>query len=259
MFRVADDPTAYRIIRRLTDPDFWTSAGLRTASRMDSRYSPSQDVGLVGGVWPGMTWWFAFAAARYYPELMVRALRIAFEHYSRHPRVYNTVPGQFSEWFDGESLINRGMRLSPWEPPRFLWAAVEGVAGLMVGPGLPCLNPLRPADWHWTAMRKFWYHGEQVSFFTIRHQSQTWAYTTVEFQHSCACESVLFEQDVTDAVRVDHSDLHVVALRVADRTIVAIGSCRDESIATPIDLGALVASARGLRYSATQQRARPVG
>ncbi|MFW6039002.1 MAG: MGH1-like glycoside hydrolase domain-containing protein [bacterium] len=240
LFRVADDATAYRIIRRLDSPDFWSAAGLRTASRLDPRYEPTSDVGLVGGAWPGMTWWFAFAAARYHPDLMVRALRSSFEHYNRHPRVYHTVPGQFSEWFDGESLINRGMRLSPWEPPRFLWAAVEGVAGLMIGPGLPCLNPLRPADWLWTAVRRLWYHGQQVSFFTTRQNGRTMAYSTIELRPGCACEVELFDADVTDAARVGHSGLHVIALCDTQRTVIAIGSCRDEAIATPIDLGELL-------------------
>ncbi|MDP6108180.1 MAG: hypothetical protein QGI33_07085, partial [Candidatus Brocadiia bacterium] len=73
---------------------------------------------------------------------MVEALHASFEHYNLNPRVFNTVPGQFSEWFDGESLVNRGMRLSPWEPPRFLWAAIEGVCGMMLNPGPPGINPL---------------------------------------------------------------------------------------------------------------------
>jgi len=113
LFRIAPEDVAFRVIRRLNSPDFWTSAGLRTASRLDPLYDPARYVGLLGGVWPGATWWYAFAAARYHPEFMVRALHASFEHYNRHPRVFGTVPGQFSEWFDGESLINRGMRLSP--------------------------------------------------------------------------------------------------------------------------------------------------
>jgi len=32
----------------------------------------------------------------------------------------NTVPGQFSEWLHGETLVNQGMMLSPWFPPRYL-------------------------------------------------------------------------------------------------------------------------------------------
>ena len=126
IMRACSEETGFRIISRLNSPDFWTPAGLRTVSRLDPRFDPSAHSGLMGGVWPGLTWWYAFGAARYHPHSMVRALRSSFEHYGVDPQRYNTVPGQFSEWFDGESLANRGMRLSPWEPPRFLWAAVEG-------------------------------------------------------------------------------------------------------------------------------------
>ncbi len=72
MFEVCDEETGYRIISRLNSPDFWTPAGLRTASRNDPHYDPAGNVGLFGGVWPGLTWWYAFAAARYHPEFMVR-------------------------------------------------------------------------------------------------------------------------------------------------------------------------------------------
>src|SRR4029077_3551948 len=85
MCRVCDDETGYRIISRLNAPDFWTTAGLRTISRDDPLYEPTIFTGLLGGVWPGLTWWYAFAAARYHPEFMVRALRSSFEHYATDP------------------------------------------------------------------------------------------------------------------------------------------------------------------------------
>ena len=73
LFRVCDDEVGFHIISRLNAPDFWTPAGLRTASRLDARYDPSRYAGLLGGVWPGLTWWYAFAAQRYQPGVMVRA------------------------------------------------------------------------------------------------------------------------------------------------------------------------------------------
>ncbi|MBV8149348.1 MAG: hypothetical protein JO092_09680, partial [Candidatus Eremiobacteraeota bacterium] len=161
MFRVCDEETSFRIISRLNSSDFWTEAGLRTVSELDPRYDANAFSGLLGGVWPGLTWWYAFAAARYHPEFMVIGLRASFEHYARDPRLHNTVPGQFSEWFDGDSLSNRGMRLSPWEPPRFLWAAIEGVCGLTLTGDRPQINPLIPPNWKWVALRRLPYHGEE--------------------------------------------------------------------------------------------------
>ncbi|MBV8223255.1 MAG: hypothetical protein JO293_07825, partial [Candidatus Eremiobacteraeota bacterium] len=81
MFRVCDEETGFRVISRLNSPDFWTKAGLRTISRDDPLYDPSGNFGLLGGVWPGLSWWYAFAAARYYPDVMVTALRSSTVHY----------------------------------------------------------------------------------------------------------------------------------------------------------------------------------
>lgn len=87
MFEVAPEEVAFRIITRLNLPDFWTPAGIRTISQMSPDYDPYRQWGLMGGVWPGVTWWYAFAAAKYHPEFMVQTLRMSFEHYARITRV----------------------------------------------------------------------------------------------------------------------------------------------------------------------------
>ncbi len=137
MFGVADDETAARIVSRLSSEDFWTEAGIRTVPRDAPTYGPTHGYGLLGGVWVGVTFWYAFAAARFNPDFMAHALATSFRNYSRDPRRNNTVPGQFSEWLHGETLVNQGMMLSPWFPPRYLWAAIEGVAGLDLSGGTP--------------------------------------------------------------------------------------------------------------------------
>ncbi len=243
LFRVAPDEVAFRIIRRLNSPDFWTPGGLRTCSRRDPLYDPAKYVGLRGGVWPGLTWWYAFAAARYHPEFMVRGMQAAYEHYIRHPRVYNTVPGQFSEWFDGESLINRGMRLSPWEPPRFLWAAVEGVCGLMLSPEEPGIRPLIPPDWLWCAAVNVPYHDNHVTAFAARMDGELAVYANRDFKEAGA--KLVLDEDATDRVSTGHAGLHPVALRGKDRLIVAIGSCRDKAITTPLRLADVVDAGAG--------------
>lgn len=238
LFRIADEDVAFRIIRRLNSPDFWTAGGLRTVSRADPLYDPARHVGLLGGVWPGVTWWYAFAAARYHPEFMVRALHASYEHYSRQPRVYNTVPGQFSEWFDGESLINRGMRLSPWEPPRFLWAAVEGICGIMVSPDEPGIRPLLPPDWKWAAAVGVCYHGRHVTAFAGRQRERIRVWANSDFKSTGPKD--VFSQDVTAHVHARHAGAHAVALRRGGRTVVAIGSCHDQALTTPVHLADLL-------------------
>jgi hypothetical protein len=238
MFRVCDDETGYRIISRLNSPDFWTEAGLRTASRNDPLYHPSEQNGLLGGVWPGLTWWYAFAAARYHPEFMVRALRSSFAHYASSPKVNNTTPGQFSEWFDGESLINRGMRLSPWEPPRFLWAAVEGICGLMLTPASASVSPVVPNRWRWVGVRRLQYHGSEITYFAVREGESFRIYGTGDITAGPAFES--FDEDVSDFVSVFSQAAVAIALRRNDRILVLVGNQSDATATVPLNIAKIV-------------------
>lgn len=238
MFRVCDEDTGYRIISRLNSKDFWTSAGLRTASRDDPLYEPSGSAGLLGGVWPGLTWWYAFAAARYHPEFMVRALRSSFEHYAASPATFNTVPGEFSEWFDGESLVNRGLRLSPWEPPRFLWAAIEGVCGLSVRPGNAVIEPLIPASWRWIGLRRLPYHGHELSYFATRQHGGIRVYATAEVE--CREELQCFEEDVTDKLVVMSDAAAAIALKRPGELLVLMGNISTQTTTAPVDVSGLI-------------------
>ncbi len=247
MFSACDEETSFRIISRLNSPDFWTSAGLRTASNLDPRYDPAAFSGLIGGVWPGLSWWYAFAAAPYHPEFMVKALRSSFEHYAEDPRRYNTVPGQFSEWFDGESLVNRGMRLSPWEPPRFLWAAIEGVCGLTLTGDVPQIQPLVPADWRWLALRRVPYHGEEVSYFAVRARGTFHIYTTCEIDtdqlHS------VYLTDASDNIPIFSRSARVIAFQREHETILLVGNVTTTSINVPVNLSSILATNSKYRIS----------
>ncbi len=235
MFRACDQETGFRIISRLNAPDFWTSAGLRTVSNNDPLYDPSQYWGLMGGVWPGLTWWYAFAAAQYHPNFMVRALRSSFEHYAANPKKNNTVPGQFSEWFDGESLTNKGMRLSPWEPPRFLWAAIEGVCGLMVTPERPGISPIIPARWSWVGLRRFPYHGTFHSYFAVRgNDERLRLYSTAPVQSDF--DVTVLDRDVTEDVERFSAYARIIALASESEIVVLVGNTTSETVPVPLDV-----------------------
>ncbi|MBV9973695.1 MAG: hypothetical protein JO135_10210, partial [Candidatus Eremiobacteraeota bacterium] len=146
---VAPPDRAARIISTLSEASFWTDAGIRTVPRDDLTYGPVNGYGLLGGVWVAVTFWFAFAAAKHDPAFMAHALATSFRHFSSDPRRNNTVPGQFSEWLHGEILVNQGMMLSPWDAPRYLWAAIEGAGGLSIYGPEAKINPSLAADWRW--------------------------------------------------------------------------------------------------------------
>ncbi len=168
MLGVADHQTAARIISRLSVPSFWTEAGLRTVPRDDIEYSPTRSWGLLGGVWVGVTFLYAFAAARFNPGFMAYALGTSFQHYSRDPGRNNTVPGQFSEWLHGETLANQGMMLSPWYPPRYVWAAIEGAGGLNLGGRQLACSPRLPPQWKWLGVRNLPFRGKRLTWFVAR-------------------------------------------------------------------------------------------
>jgi hypothetical protein len=153
LFGVANAEQRRSMLARLSEPDFVTPVGLRTISTADSWYFPSHGFGLLGGVWPDLTLWFAVALARNGSvdecAHWLEAVYGTMEEGARR----NTVPGQFAEWFDGGSLTNRGMYMSPWTGAKYLWAVAETVCGLdgYRTSGRPHLSPLLPAGWTWTA------------------------------------------------------------------------------------------------------------
>jgi hypothetical protein len=153
LFEVAPPEERRKILRRLLEADFVTPVGLRTISTADSWYFPSYGFGLLGGIWPDLTLWFAVALARngFSGEAAEWLEKVYAAMEAGSPR--NTVPGEFAEWFDGGSLTNRGMYLSPWTGAKYLWAVAETVCGLdgYRTSGRPYLAPIVPAGWQWTA------------------------------------------------------------------------------------------------------------
>ena len=240
IFRVATDEVSYRIISRLNSPDFWTPAGIRTVSRESPDYDPYGQWGLMGGVWPGVTWWYAFAAKAYHPEFMVRALRSSFEHYARDPKKNNTVPGQFSELVDGESLVNRGMRLSPWEPPRFLWAAVEGVCGVKLSTERIGLSPLLPRDWHWVGVRRLFYHGRELAFFAARQDDGFHVFGTADFETQEGYCKHHYREDISEQVHPLNALAHHIAFKRPGEIMICLASSSQQTMLVALRLnGAL--------------------
>ena len=95
LFRVAGIEQRRSILRRLLEADFVTPVGLRTISTADAWYFPSYGFGLLGGIWPDLTLWFAVALARdgFVDECthFLNAIYAAMEVGSAR----NTVPGEF--------------------------------------------------------------------------------------------------------------------------------------------------------------------
>jgi len=233
MFGVADRDTAARIISRLSVPEFWSDAGIHTVPRTSIMYGPTHGFGLLGGIWVGVTFWFAFAAAPFNPEFMAYALSTSFRHYSADPLRNNTVPGQFSEWLHGETLVNQGMMLSPWFPPRYVWAAIEGAGGLDMSGSKPNLVPRLARDWKWLAVRNLPLRGKDISWFAVRLEALA-VYTNYPFDS--APREQCYEEDISSALHVTGEEAGVVGLIRSDGAVILVGNTRDRTVTTALSL-----------------------
>jgi glycogen debranching enzyme len=226
MFRVADQDTSANIISRLSVPEFWKEPGIHTVPRTAIRYSPAGASGLLGGIWAGVTYWYAFAAAAFNPEFMAQALHASFKHYAIDPRHNNTVPGQFSEWLHGETLVNQGMMLSPWYPPRYLWAAIEGLAGLDVSSNTPCLQPRLSRTWKWIGVRNVPIRGKDVSWFVVRLDDLS---TYSSYPFDAVPEDRRYDADISDCAHISGEEVVVIVLERADRVAVLLGNTHERT------------------------------
>lgn len=232
MFGVAERETAAHIVSRLSMDAFWTDAGMRTVPRDDINYGPTHGYGLLGGVWVGVAFWYAFAASRFNPDFMASSLSESFRHYSRDPLRNNTVPGQFSEWLHGETLVNQGMMLSPWFPPRYLWAAIEGAAGLDLSGDEPSCNPHMAPDWRWMGVRNLRFRGGYVSWFVVRAEELT-MFANFRFAHSMAYEA--YDRDISDRLlQIVDDEVAAIALERDGEIVVFMGNTAQRTVTTSL-------------------------
>ena len=233
MFRVAEHDTSANVISRLSVPEFWKEPGMHTMPRTAIRYNPNGASGLLGGIWAGVTYWYAFAAAAFNPEFMAEALHASFKHYAIDPRHNNTVPGQFSEWLHGETLVNEGMMLSPWYPPRYLWAAIEGLAGLDVSSNTPRLRPRLSRNWSWMGVRNVPLRGKSVSWFAVRADEFA-LYVNYPFEEVSADRC--YESDISGCAHTTGEEVAVIALQRGDRIAVLLGNTHERTAMTAVRL-----------------------
>jgi len=248
MFGVADESTSAQIIGRLSDADFWTEAGIRTTPRDAPDYDPDGSnngpYGLLGGVWLGCSFWFAFAAARYNPEFMDRALSDSFQNFSSDPRRNNTVPGQFSEWLHGETLTNAGMMLSPWDPPRYLWAAIEGVGGLDPSGDGVTLHPRLASEWKWLGVQNLPYRDKRLTYFAVRTPDLA-LYANFHPQQSQPYQA--YEDDISDQVWAGLDSVCALGLRTGDKLVLFAGNTSEQTVNTSLRVGVPLSGAYRVR------------
>ena len=206
LFGVATDEMKERVLATLSGPEFWTEYGVRTVAPGQPNYDPELGLHLLGGVWPNLTAWVAYAGRIDRPDLVVEAMRNIFR-ISEVPEPIafkNVVPGQFPERLHGENFQSRGMALSPWMPPTYLWLAMDGLLGFRPSIDRLIVQPHLPESWQWVAVRNFPYAGVSHSLFYYLGT----LYSTLDVQSGYPVE--LFTEDVSDQIECN---AYMIALR----------------------------------------------
>lgn len=227
---VAEDNTRRVVCERLSEPDFASEGGFRSLPQSSPNYDPSEESGCLGGVWPGATWWLAMGKVETEPDSVAHWLRTSYRHYLQDPLTFSTVPGQFSEWSDGETLVNRGMRLSPWEPPRFLWVAMEGLAGIRVDMDQIRISPAMPAEWKWMAVSDAPIAGQDLSYAVIRRGAKLEIFTAnqVGFEGECHVYEKMLEAPETLV-----SGVLTMAFSSQDEILILLASSLEDTVSSP--------------------------
>lgn len=212
LFGVADAEQRRAILARLQEADFVTPVGLRTISTADAWYFPSYGFGLLGGVWPDLTLWCAASLSRNgMPDEAVHYLGAVYAA-MEGGSTCNTVPGEFAEWFDGGSLSNRGMYLSPWTSAKYLWAVAETIGGLdgYRTSGRPHLAPIRPKGWSWiAAARVHW--GQRRCTYLIDLRNDTIYADMPELSAEEPFTCIYAGRDVSDEVTTSPVEVGAIA------------------------------------------------
>jgi hypothetical protein len=98
------------------------------------------------------------------------------------PLRYNVVPGEFSEYFNGDDLVERGMPLSPFVPGIFIWSGLQGLFGIVPHAAGLTVNPAFPEGWTWMAISKLPYRGNPLSILALAKDHSL--YTTARIESS---------------------------------------------------------------------------
>ncbi|MBE3599618.1 MAG: hypothetical protein IMX02_12820 [Limnochordaceae bacterium] len=155
LFGAASGEVRRKVVERLLQPAFWTSYGARTVPDDQVEYDPDAGYQLLGGVWPNLTAWIAYAVRHDVPGRVAQALELVYRISEADvpAALGHVVPGQFPERLHGETGVSRGMVLSPWMPPTYLWLTVSGLLGVQPSLSGLAVEPAASPGWSWMAAR----------------------------------------------------------------------------------------------------------
>jgi hypothetical protein len=114
------------------------------------------------------------------------------------------------------------MRLSPWDSPRFLWSAIEGLAGIRLGVDSIGLDPRIPNDWQWLRVHNVLYKDTSLSFFLTRQQDGFHVYTVNKFE--CDFPLHKYDEELAAGTESITTGISTIAFRKNNDILICLGS-----------------------------------
>ncbi len=129
------------------------------------------------------------------------------------------------------------MMLSPWFPPRYLWAAIEGAGGLDLSGGSPSIQPRLSPDWKWLGVRNVPFGEKYLTWFAVR-VPELRLYSNFRFQQPT--EYIPYDTDITYSMSVVGGAAVGVALRQGPNCVLFIGNTADRTITTAVSVSEIL-------------------
>jgi hypothetical protein len=118
------------------------------------------------------------------------------------------------------------MMLSPWFPPRYVWAAIEGVAGLDITTDPPGLTPRMAPAWSWYGVRDLPFRGRKLTWFAVQAPDLR-VYSSAPFAHAAA---ETYTEDISHLLRLSGASVIALALRRPGSFAVMVGNTNEHSV-----------------------------
>ena len=187
LFNLPEEETRRKILSRLSDQEMWTPYGSRTVSKQEKNYDPDFGYQLVGGIWHNLTAWLAYCLRDSQPQRLVEGMKNIYRlsEIERPKDFQNVVPGQFPERMHGETYQSRGMAMSPWMPPTYVWLGIEGLLGVKSGMNGLEISPCIPPDWGWVAIKNLLYKEKSITAFLFENVLHSSAQVTSTYPVRC--------------------------------------------------------------------------
>jgi hypothetical protein len=136
------------------------------------------------------------------------------------------------------------MMLSPWFPPRYLWAAIEGAGGLDVSRGTPTVTPRLAPDWKWLGVRNLPYGGRHMTWFVMK-TPELRMYTDAQFHQSTPY--IAYDRDISEDVRVSGDAACAMGLRKGEDMVIFVGNTTEHTVATALSMSSTVSGAYSVK------------